>query len=243
MAALPAQVISDSRILCFSVNRRFAATCAGGTAGLETTLTVVIVASAELIGFKAPHGYQIFFWQVYAGNTTLLLVHKIVFLSLGSNLGDRMANITTALDRLKEIGEIESVSSIYETEPVEFAAQPWFLNCVAKLKTEKMPKQLLTAILKIEQGMGRQRQQKKGPRIIDIDILLFGSSVVDSAGLTVPHPSMHERRFVLVPLAEIAPEVRHPIFKRRVRELLEDLPAGQGVRRLKGSTDAGINLR
>jgi 2-amino-4-hydroxy-6-hydroxymethyldihydropteridine diphosphokinase len=117
------------------------------------------------------------------------------------------------------------------------------LNCVAKLKTEKMPKQLLTAILKIEQGMGRQRLQKKGPRTIDIDILLFGSSVIDSAGLTIPHPSMHERRFVLEPLVEIAPEVRHPVFKRTVRELLEDLPAGQGVRRSRGSTDVGNSLR
>jgi len=157
-------------------------------------------------------------------------VQKTVFLSLGSNVGDRMANISSALERLKEVGDTVAISSIYETEPVEFTAQAWFLNCVVKLATEKMPKQLLHAILKIEQSMGRQRQQKKGPRIIDIDILLFGSSVIEAAGLRIPHPSMHERRFVLEPLAEIDAGVRHPIFKRTIRELLSDLPHGQVVR-------------
>ena len=232
IAAVPDQVISESKNLCFEVNRRFAVICAGGTAGVETALTVGIVASAGLIGFTASQRWPIFFWQVYPGNRTLLLVHKIAFLSLGSNIGDRMENITTALDRLNEIGEIVAVSSIYETEPVEFRAQPWFLNCVAKFKTEKMPKQLLTAILKIEQSMGRQREQKKGPRIIDIDILLFGRSVMDAAGLTIPHPSMHRRRFVLEPLVEIDPGTRHPLLKRAMRDLLEDLPKGQAVKKL-----------
>ncbi len=157
-----------------------------------------------------------------------------MFLSLGSNVGDRMANIKAALDRLQKVGEVVDVSSIYETEPVELSAQPWFLNCAVRLDTEKMPKQLLAAILKIEQSMGRRRQRKKGPRTIDIDILLFGSSVIDVEGLTVPHPAMHERRFVLEPLAEIAPEVRHPVIGRTVRELLNNLPAGQSVRRLRG---------
>ncbi|MGH9510499.1 MAG: 2-amino-4-hydroxy-6-hydroxymethyldihydropteridine diphosphokinase [Terriglobales bacterium] len=161
-------------------------------------------------------------------------MRKTVFLSLGSNVGDRMANIKAALDRLQKVGEVVDVSSIYETEPVELSAQPWFLNCAVRLDTEKMPKQLLAAILKIEQSMGRRRQRKKGPRTIDIDILLFGSSVIDVEGLTVPHPAMHERRFVLEPLAEIAPEVRHPVIGRTVRELLNNLPAGQSVRRLRG---------
>lgn len=152
-----------------------------------------------------------------------------------------MANIMTALDRLREVGKIIAVSSIYETEPVEFTAQPWFLNCVAKLDTEKMPKQLLTAILKVEQSMGRRRQQKKGPRIIDMDILLFGNSTIDAEGLTIPHPSLHERRFVLEPLVEIESGLRHPILKRTVWELLSELPAGQAVRRIQGSPISGVN--
>ncbi len=170
-------------------------------------------------------------------------MRKIVFLSLGSNIGDRFGNITTALDRLGEVGEIVGVSSIYETEPVEFIAQPWFLNCVAKLETEKMPKQLLGAILKIEKSMGRQRQQKKGPRIIDIDILLFGTAVIDAEGLTIPHPALPERRFALEPLTEIAPGVRHPVLKRTARELLAELPAGQAVRRVKGPPETESGLR
>ena len=172
----------------------------------------------------------------------LTSVHRTAFLSLGSNIGDRMNNIMTGLDRLREVGEIIGVSSIYETEPVEFTAQPWFLNCVAKLDTEKMPKQLLAAILKIEQSMGRRRQQKKGPRTIDIDILLFGNSTIDVEGLRIPHPSLHERRFVLEPLTEIAPGVRHPILKRTVRELLAELAAGQTVRRTNGPPDLGVGI-
>ena len=159
-------------------------------------------------------------------------MRKIVYLSLGSNVGDRAANLQNAIDRLRSLGEVVAVSSFYETEPVEVAAQPWFLNCAVKLDTEKMPKQFLAAILDLEQQMGRRRGQNKGPRIIDIDILLFGNSVIETKGLTVPHVSMHERRFVLEPLAEIAPDVRHPVFKRSVRELRDALPPGQAVRRL-----------
>jgi len=127
-----------------------------------------------------------------------------------------------------------AISSFYETEPVEFAQHLWFLNCAVALETEKMPKQFLSAILSIEQEMGRKRQANrlKGPRSIDIDVLLFGTSVVDTQTLTVPHPAMHRRRFVLEPLAEIAPEHRHPIFKRTIRELRDALPPGPAVRRL-----------
>jgi 2-amino-4-hydroxy-6-hydroxymethyldihydropteridine diphosphokinase len=158
-------------------------------------------------------------------------VHKFVYLSLGSNLGDRAVNLKSAIDRLREFGEIVAVSSFYETEPVEVVTQPWFLNCVVKLGTEKMPKQLLAGILDLEHEMGRQRKQKKGPRIIDIDILLFGNSIIQLQGLTVPHPAMHERRFVLEPLAEIAAEVRHPALGRTILELRQALPKGQVVRK------------
>jgi len=159
-------------------------------------------------------------------------MHKLVYLSLGSNLGDREANLRTAICKLGEIGNVVAVSSFYETEPVELTAQPWFLNCAVKFETEKMPRQLISAILNLEQSMGRQRKQKKGPRTIDIDVLLFGSSIIEIPSLTVPHPRLHERRFVLEPLAEIAPDARHPVFKRTVRELRDALPAGQTVKRV-----------
>lgn len=158
----------------------------------------------------------------------------MAYLSLGSNVGDRAANLKLAIERLGELGKIIAASSFYETEPVEVTGQPWFLNCAVALDTEKMPKQLLAAILDIEQDLGRKRTQKKGPRTIDIDILLFGASIVETKGLTIPHPAMHERRFVLEPLAEIAPEVRHPVFKRTVREMREALPPGQAVRKVSG---------
>lgn len=156
---------------------------------------------------------------------------KLVYLSLGSNVGDRAAHLNAAIERLESIGKVVASSSFYETEPVEVTAQPWFLNGVVALKTEKMPRQLIAAILDLEQKMGRRRVQKKGPRTIDIDILLFGNSVIDMPGLTVPHPAMHERRFVLQPLAEIAPDVLHPVLKKKVRDLLAALPPGQAVKK------------
>ena len=157
-------------------------------------------------------------------------MNKRVYLSLGANVGDRAANLNTAIDRMGALGKVTAVSSFYEIEPVELTAQPWFLNCALELETEKMPKQLLAGILKIEKEMGRRRVQKKGPRTLDIDILLFGNSIVKAKGLTIPHPAMHQRRFVLEPLAEIAPEVQHPVFKRTVRELKDALPPGQAVK-------------
>lgn len=159
-------------------------------------------------------------------------MHKFAYLSLGSNLGDRRANLNAAISQLGTIGEVVAVSSFYETEPVDVMAQPWFLNCAVKLDTEKMPKQLLSAVLDLEQKMGRRRTREKGPRTIDIDILLFGSSIIETKGLSVPHPAMHERRFVLEPLAEIAPDVRHPALKRSIREIRDALPPGQAVRKL-----------
>jgi 2-amino-4-hydroxy-6-hydroxymethyldihydropteridine diphosphokinase len=159
-------------------------------------------------------------------------VHEPAYLSLGSNVGDRAANLNTAIDRLRAFGEVVAVSSFYETEPVEFTAQPWFLNCAVTLNTDATPKQLLTVIVDIEQQLGRRRAQQKGPRTIDIDILLFGDQIVDDPGLTIPHPALHERRFVLEPLVEIAPGARHPVFKQTIRELRDALPPGQAVRKM-----------
>jgi 2-amino-4-hydroxy-6-hydroxymethyldihydropteridine diphosphokinase len=160
-------------------------------------------------------------------------MRKRVYLSLGSNLGDREANLRNALEQLAAVGTVLGVSAFYETEPMELAAQPWFLNCAVALETEKMPKQLLSATQGIEQELGRRRTQNsaKGPRPIDIDILLFGNSVVETPQLVIPHPGLHTRRFVLEPLAEIAPDQRHPVFKRTIRELRDALPAGQAVRK------------
>ena len=163
---------------------------------------------------------------------------NLAFLSLGSNVGDREQRLRDAIARLETVGLVVSVSSFYETEPVEFTDQTWFLNCAVALETAATADELMTALLDIERQMGRQRVQKKGPRSIDVDILLFidslkGDAVIDSPELIIPHPAMHRRRFVLQPLAEIAPEARHPLMKKTTRELLDALPAGQAVRKLQ----------
>jgi len=163
---------------------------------------------------------------------------NLVYLSLGSNIGDRKSHLRDAIARLETKGRIVEVSSFYETEPVEVTDQAWFLNCAAALETtEEDPYQLMAAILGIEQEMGRRRILRKGPRTIDIDILLYGDVVINSPALTIPHPAMHQRRFVLDPLAEIAPGVQHPVLKRTVQEMLAALPAGQTVRRVKPTTN------
>jgi 2-amino-4-hydroxy-6-hydroxymethyldihydropteridine diphosphokinase len=160
-------------------------------------------------------------------------VPTLAYLSLGSNVGDREPHLRDAIARLESHGRVVAVSSIYETEPVEFTDQPWFLNCAVALETGATPQRLLAAALKIEQEMGRYRAADKSPRTIDIDIVLFGDAVVNSPELTIPHPAMHERRFVLQPLAEIAPDAMHPILKRTIRELRDGLTTGQEVRRVE----------
>lgn len=158
---------------------------------------------------------------------------NLVYLSLGSNVGNRDSNLREAIQRIEGLGRVTEVSSFYETEPVEFTEQPWFVNCAVALETTQPAAELMRGLLAIEREMGRQRLQKKGPRIIDIDILLFGDAIVNTPDLTIPHPAMADRRFVLEPLAEIAQQARHPVLKRTIGELLRDLPAGQTVRRVK----------
>lgn len=158
-------------------------------------------------------------------------VHTVYF-SLGSNLGDREANLRSALERLNQQQiRITAQSSIYETEPQDYKSQPWFLNLVAHGETSRFPTQLLTTIQKIERELGRcPSTVHKGPRVIDIDILLFDEKTISTVSLTVPHPRMLERRFVLDPLLEIAPELRHPQTKRLIREYVSAV-ASQKVRK------------
>ncbi len=161
-------------------------------------------------------------------------MQHLALLSLGSNIENRESHLRDAIARLADWGEIRAVSSFYETEPVEFTDQAWFLNCASSLETAEEPDRLMAALLSIEETMGRRRVQTKGPRIIDIDILLFDDLVIDSIVLTIPHPAMDRRRFVLEPLAEIAADARHPLLNKSVGQLLDDLPAGQSVRRIGG---------
>ena len=157
---------------------------------------------------------------------------KTAFLSVGSNMGDRARNIVQALEALASQGSrVVKQSSLYETEPVELREQDWFLNCVVEIETNLRPRELMQVLLRIERSMGRERTVPKGPRIIDMDILLFGSESVHESHLEIPHPRMADRRFVLVPLTEIAPETVHPVMRKTIQQLLEDTPDHSEVRR------------
>jgi len=145
---------------------------------------------------------------------------KNVFLSLGSNVGEREAQLRQAVQRLEAAGvQVVRTSSVYETEPQDMREQPWFLNLVLEVETSLSPAQLLAQIREIEESMGRMRDMPKGPRRIDIDILLYGESIVETDDLQIPHPRLAQRRFVLEPLAELAPDLRHPQSGKTVSEL------------------------
>lgn len=146
---------------------------------------------------------------------------ETVYLSLGSNLGERESNIARAIAELNPHGvRVLSSSVLYETEPVDFRDQPWFLNCAVKGETLLSPEQLMDAILQIERDLGRERVIRRGPRLIDIDILFYGSCVVRRPGLAIPHPRIASRKFVLVPMNEIAPEFHDPLSNKTMAELL-----------------------
>jgi 2-amino-4-hydroxy-6-hydroxymethyldihydropteridine diphosphokinase len=157
---------------------------------------------------------------------------KIAYLSLGSNLGEREQALRTAVDRLQSNDfKVRRISSVFETAPQDVPNQPWFLNLVVEGESELLPLQLLHYVLSVERGMGRKRTVAKGPRTLDIDILLHGNAVVNTEKLQIPHPRMTERRFVLEPLAELIPDFRHPVTRRSIREHLAST-MDQPVRKL-----------
>jgi 2-amino-4-hydroxy-6-hydroxymethyldihydropteridine diphosphokinase len=164
---------------------------------------------------------------------------KLIYLSLGSNVGDRAANLERAIEALPEIAvRVLCRSSIYETEPVDLIAQAWFLNCAVEAETSLEPRQLLEALQIIERQLGSKKLVPRGPRIIDLDVLFYSAEVIHEAGIEIPHPRMAERKFVLVPLAELAPELRHPVLRKTAVELLAATQDRSAVRIWQPSQDA-----
>jgi len=153
------------------------------------------------------------------------------YLGLGSNLGDREQNLARAIDLLAQRVKIEKSSSLYVTEPVDYGDQPLFLNAVCRIQTSLTPDDLLGLAKRIEAALGRKPSFRNGPRPIDIDILFYGDSVVDLPHLTIPHPRLPERAFALVPLAEIAPNLVHPLSGQTVKEMVAQLKDVNGVRK------------
>ncbi len=145
------------------------------------------------------------------------------YIALGSNIGDREGNINKAVEILKQKLKIIKTSSLYETKPMYIEKQGWFLNGAAKVETELMPKELLDFLKIIEKELGRKEVERNGPRIIDLDILFYGSQIVNENDLHIPHPKIQERAFVLVPMAEIEPNLIHPIYNKTISKLLTEL--------------------
>jgi 2-amino-4-hydroxy-6-hydroxymethyldihydropteridine diphosphokinase len=161
-----------------------------------------------------------------------------IYLSLGSNKGDRAHYIARAIEALGANGiKVLRQSSLYETEPVETTSKAWFLNCVIEAETKLLPPQLMHTLLDIERSLGRRRRVLRGPRFIDMDILFYGDGVVSTGQLEIPHARMAQRRFVLVPFAEIAPEARHPVLKKKIAELLQETSDRSEVRSYKGEPE------
>ena len=160
------------------------------------------------------------------------MANHMVYLSLGSNLGDRAANLRAAIAALPAVGvRVANVSSMYETEPVDYLEQPWFLNCAVEAETALAPLDLLRALRGIEARRGSQKEFAKGPRLLDMDILLYGNETIELPELQIPHPRMLQRNFVLAPLAEIAPALKHPAWTANVAESLATSADASQVKR------------
>lgn len=154
-----------------------------------------------------------------------------VYIGLGSNRGDRLKNLKDSLSHIKREIEVRRVSSLYLTEPVGMKGG-WFLNCVLEGETELDPNELMETLLAIEKEMGRVRKKEKEERIIDLDLLLYQGRVLKEKGLILPHPRLHKRRFVLVPLVEINPHLYHPVLRRTVKEILNGLKNSYHIEKL-----------
>ena len=150
----------------------------------------------------------------------------IAYIGIGSNLGNKSFNCRYAIDQIDTLPGCHAIarSSLFKTEPEGVTGQPWFVNCIAKIAVTKSPSELLKGLMTIESAMGRVRRKRWEARIIDLDILLFDQEIRESHNLIIPHPLMHKRRFVLEPLAQLAPDLVHPVFKITIQELLHKLP-------------------
>lgn len=165
-----------------------------------------------------------------ARRSNSLSAPQTAYIGIGANLGDRKATMRETVGRLETLGLVIAVSSLYETEPVGYLDQPPFLNAVAAIETTLTPTDVVRRLLAIERAMGRRRTFRNAPRTLDLDLLLFGDAVLNTTEVTLPHPRMHERGFVLIPLAELAPDVIHPELRLPISELLAALTAGSAVR-------------
>lgn len=162
---------------------------------------------------------------------------SVAYIGLGSNIGDKTGNLKRAIEELGKVpgNKLLAVSSFYKTEPVGEVEQDWFINAVVKIETGLPPRELLKTLFDIERDLGRVREIKWGPRIIDLDILIYDDLVMEEEGLTIPHPCLHERGFVLAPLTEIAPGYVHPGLKKSISELLSVLKDSKIIERMEVS--------
>jgi 2-amino-4-hydroxy-6-hydroxymethyldihydropteridine diphosphokinase len=164
---------------------------------------------------------------------------RLIYIAMGSNVGDRAAMLARAVEEMNRAGlRVLRQSSLYATQPVGGPPQAWFLNAVVEAETDWMPLRVLHTLQKIERSMGRRRTVLRGPRTLDLDILFYGSSVIRSRELEVPHPRLPQRRFVLAPLAELAPALSHPLLHKTIGELLAESIDSSQVRRWQPAGDA-----